>query len=163
MIYSNIGLVPLCGATINNNDDPYFIISDHLNSSSILVDNSGNIAEVSDYKPFGTEAYNNKTVELDNDYGFTGKLLDSETDLQYFGARYLDNNVARFISMDSVGLNLHDKEELKRLSNQELQSILSNPQLLNSYSYSANNPIVYTDPNGNFLDTFLDVGFIAYV
>lgn len=64
--------------------------------------------------------------------------------------------------MDSVGLNLHDQEQLKNLSSQELQSILSNPQLLNSYAYSANNPVVYTDPDGNFLDTFLDIGFIAY-
>ena len=34
---------------------------------------------------------------------------------------------------------------------QELASILANPQVLNSYIYTANNPVKYVDPDGEFL------------
>jgi RHS repeat-associated protein len=33
---------------------------------------------------------------------FSGKEEDSETDLQYFEARYYDNNIGRFRSIDRV-------------------------------------------------------------
>jgi pyocin large subunit-like protein len=38
----------------------------------------------------------------------------------------------------------------------------ANPQDLNRYSYTSNNPLKYTDSTGHFLDTLLDIGFIAY-
>lgn len=82
--------------------------------------------------------------------------------MQYYGARYLDNQIAKFISVDSVDLNLHDPEKLKELMNGSKDKVLSDPQLLNSYAYTSNNPLKYTDPDGNFLDTILDIGFIGY-
>lgn len=32
--------------------------------------------------------------------------------------------------------------------NKDINKLLSNPQELNSYSYAANNPVIYVDPNG---------------
>jgi RHS repeat-associated protein len=137
-------------ATINNNNAPYYVISDHLNSSSILVDDAGNIAEVSDYRPFGAEAYSNTIIDLDNDYNFTGKETDEESSLQYFGARYMDNNIGRFISIEPVILALHDNDRLKALTGSELQKFLQDPQKLQYYSYSRNNPILFVDLDGNW-------------
>ncbi|MCG8351744.1 MAG: hypothetical protein MI924_28590, partial [Chloroflexales bacterium] len=37
-----------------------------------------------------------------------------------------------------------------------------NPQELNRYSYVNNNPVRYTDSTGHFIDTLVDVAFIAY-
>jgi len=36
------------------------------------------------------------------------------------------------------------------------------PQFLNRYAYTRNNPIKYTDPSGHIIDTIIDAGFILY-
>lgn len=135
-------------ATVNDSNDPYFIVGDHLNSSSILVDNSGNIAEVTDYDPYGKINYENGSIN--DDYGYTGQEYDEESELQYFGARYLDNQFGHFVSVEPAMLVLHDENQLKAITGKELQKILSDPQSLNSYTYSRNNPIILIDPDGNW-------------
>lgn len=139
-------------ATVKDNDNPYYYLSDHLGSNSIILDSVGNIMELSDYKPYGSINY--ETGVSLNEYKFTDKLLDNETVLQYFGERYLDNNSGRFISMEPVMMLLHDGNQLKKLSDKELQEILSDPQSLNNYSYSKNNPIIFVDPDGNWWKAF---------
>ena len=39
----------------------------------------------------------------DNNYGFTGRYLDSETGLWYFRARYFSDELGGFISRDPLG------------------------------------------------------------
>jgi RHS repeat-associated protein len=137
-------------ATINNDNNPYFIISDHLNSSSILTNSTGTIAEITDYKPYGTTSYTNTAQDLKDDYTFTGQEYDEENNLQYYGARYLDNQIAKFTSLEPVMLVLYDGKKVKSIAGQELQKILSDPQALNSYAYSRNNPIILVDVDGNW-------------
>jgi RHS repeat-associated protein len=64
---------------------------------------------------------------------FTGQRLD-DTGLYYYGARYYDATIGRFISPDTFVQDY------------------SNPQSLNRYSYCSNNPLKYTDPTGHFLN-----------
>jgi RHS repeat-associated protein len=61
---------------------------------------------------------------------FTGQRLDS-TGLYYYGARYYDPEIGRFISPDTIVPNP------------------MNPQTLNRYSYCLNNPLKYIDPSGH--------------
>jgi RHS repeat-associated protein len=61
---------------------------------------------------------------------FTGQRLDG-TGLYYYGARYYDASIGRFISADTI-----------------VQSP-GNPQTLNRYSYCLNNPLAYIDPTGH--------------
>lgn len=61
---------------------------------------------------------------------FTGKERDTESGLDYFGARYYASTMGRFMSPDPLGGHLED------------------PQTLNKYSYVANNPLTRTDPTG---------------
>ncbi|MBI4334858.1 MAG: hypothetical protein HY673_26685, partial [Chloroflexi bacterium] len=54
--------------------------------------------------------------------------------MMYYGARYYDSYLGRWISADSVVPHP------------------GNPQDLNRFSYTRNNPLVYTDPTGHYLD-----------
>lgn len=166
--------------TINNNDDPYFILSDHLGSSNILIGTSGVIAETADYLPYGEINYENVVTDMDDDYDFTGQEYDEENSLQYYGARYLDNQVGRFTSIDPLLLRL-DKNEIYNklykgqyvddhkfnnlllnlkadkkvitengLKKESYYYFLSDPQQLNSYAYVTNNPVIGVDNNGEW-------------
>lgn len=73
---------------------------------------------------------------------FTGKETDEESSLQYFGARYMDNDIGRFISIDPLLLRA-------------VVSVLNDPQSLNSYAYVRNNPIIFVDPDGNSWKSYL--------
>ncbi len=64
----------------------------------------------------------------------TGQYRDSNTELMYYGARFYDPFLGRFISPDSVVPGA------------------GNPQNLNRYSYTLNNPLRYTDPTGHYVD-----------
>ena len=65
--------------------------------------------------------------------GFTGKERDTESGLDYFGARYYGSNMGRFSSPDPSQLYFADP---------------TNPQSFNLYSYGRNNPLVNIDPTG---------------
>ncbi|MCD6165521.1 L,D-transpeptidase family protein, partial [bacterium] len=62
-------------------------------------------------------------------YKFTEKELDNETDFYYFGARYYDPEVGRFISPDPLA------EKLPSWS---------------PYVYVSDNPLKYIDPTGEY-------------
>ena len=62
----------------------------------------------------------------------TGKERDAETGLDYFGARYFSGAQGRFTSPDPKHFP-HD---------------IGDPQSWNKYGYTRNNPLRYTDPDG---------------
>jgi RHS repeat-associated protein len=68
----------------------------------------------------------------------TGKERDTESGLDYFGARYYGSNMGRFMSPDWA-------------SNPQAVPYASyaNPQSLNLYNYMRNNPLSGTDPDGH--------------
>jgi RHS repeat-associated protein len=69
---------------------------------------------------------------IDPTHRFNGKELDPETGLYYYGGRYYDPEISRFISADPFIPQP------------------GNPQSLNRYSYTLNNPQNYIDPSGFF-------------
>jgi len=95
---------------------------------NLIAREAAKIVQEYDYGPFGN------TIDAqgysENGYRFTGKETDFETGLIYFGARYYDPEVGRFITKDLV------------------DPLLSNPQDLNRYIYCLNNPLKYVDPFG---------------
>ncbi len=66
-------------------------------------------------------------------------------------ARYYNPSIGRFLSQDPAFWNVS-----------MLPVQLADPQSWNSYSYARNNPIVLKDPDGQFWDTVVDLGFLAY-
>ena len=73
----------------------------------------------------------NSTGDLGTDKLFTGQRLDG-TGLYYYGGRYYDPTIGRFISADTIVPDF------------------TNPQAFNRYSYALNNPLRYIDPTGNY-------------
>lgn len=108
----------------------HYYHQDHLGSSSVVTDSSGNNVEEVHYLPFGS-AWSDTNATLTT-HKFTGQELDAETGLYYYGARYYNPQLGRFISADTIVGNPGD------------------PQDLNRYTYAGNNPLLYTDPTGHF-------------
>ena len=105
----------------------YFYHTDHLGSSSWITDSLGMPVQFIHYQPFGEHYINYPIGSYDERYKFTGKERDTETDYDYFGARYYASICPYWLSVDP----LSDKY----------------PNL-NPYSYCAWNPIMYVDPDG---------------
>jgi RHS repeat-associated protein len=114
----------ICGSNI------LYYHTDHLGSSNVITNVSGGNAEGVYYYPFGATRL--QTGGDCVNHKFTGQEEDSETGLYYYGARYYDPVLGRFISADTIVPDF------------------SNPQSLNRYSYVLNNPLKYTDPTGHF-------------
>jgi len=67
-----------------------------------------------------------------NHYKFTGKERDTESGLDYFGARHDASSLGRFMSVDPSRLSVNT----------------ANPQTWNRYTYGLNNPLALVDRNG---------------
>ena len=117
----------LLASKTDKDEDLSFYIQDHLGSNQKVIDGSVE-AQQNKYYAFGeTET----TGSYDNDYKYTGKELDSETNLYYYGARYYDADLGRFVQADIETGSIKD------------------PPSLNRYAYVKNNPLTYVDPSGN--------------
>jgi RHS repeat-associated protein len=113
-----------------------YYFSDHLKTASVITDSAGMIKSESDFYPWGGEL---QFVANDsNHYKFTGKERDSETNLDYFGARYYSNGLGRWVSADwsatPVPVPYAD---------------FADPQSLNQYSYTSDIPTVKVDADGH--------------
>jgi len=124
-----------------------YLTADHLGSTRVMTDQSGNPVQCHDYLPFGEEIM----AGIDGRAGcygsspgigvlFTGQMRDQTWEsgtptagLDYFGARYFSAAQGRFTSPDPTFLNI-----LK----------VTNPQRWNLYAYGLNNPFRYVDPDG---------------
>jgi uncharacterized protein RhaS with RHS repeats len=99
-------------------------------------------------------------------YRFTGKELDRETGLYYYGARYLDPKRSRWISSDPAFeeyLPVPPVDEEARKHNENLPGMggVFNLVNLNTYHYSGNNPVKYIDPDGKAIETPWDLASAA--
>ena len=96
------------------------------------------------YKPYGERQTRSPYAGASSNW-FSGKPEDSESGLSYFGARYYDPVIGRFMSVDPVDPNPN------------------NIHSLNRYAYANNNPYKYVDPDGRMpIDTFWDAGNVIY-
>jgi len=106
---------------VNGIRDFYHI--DFLGSTWLTTDENGTVVSETQYKAFGETESNEKS------HLYTGKEKDS-SELYYFGSRYYDSNIGRFITRDT---------QFGRKST---------PQTFNRYAYCLNNPLKYVDPDG---------------
>ncbi len=83
-------------------------------------------------------------------YRFTGKELDPETGLYYYGARYYDPVLSKWISADPIlgkYLPTGNKDSDNNLPG---AGGVYRSVNINLYHYGLNNPLKYVDPTGQF-------------
>ena len=117
----------------------YYYLKDHLGSIRVTVDAQGVVKGYDDYDPWGMvlEGRSSNTANVNDKYKFTGKERDVETGYDYFGARYYDSRIGRWMSVDPM------QEKYPGWS---------------PYNYTCNNPLVYVDATGNDPSTYTDEG-----
>ncbi len=131
MIWGNdlIGQVNLTPTSLNR----YYYLKDHLGSIRATVDGTGTVTSYDEYYPFGMVMDGRSYVSggVDTRLKFTGKERDNaETGYDYFGARYYDSRIARWLQVDPFTEKYMD---------------------LSPYNYVGNNPIKNIDPDGKEL------------
>jgi RHS repeat-associated protein len=107
-----------------------FYHNDHLGGVNVITDIFGVRIQLNEYDPWGKVSRSDGTADLNK--RFTGKELDPESEIYYYGGRYYHPELAQFVSPDPF---VSDPDD---------------PQKLNRYSYVLNNPINYIDPSGYF-------------
>jgi len=112
-------------------DHPSTALRTGLGSVKVIVNTSGNRVAHTDLYPFGFEMPGRVQCQSGPDcrYKFTGKERDSETQYDYFGARYYDARIGRWLSIDPLAHKAPD---------------------ITPYHYCHNDPLCRIDPDGSF-------------
>ncbi len=149
--YMNGQLVAI-KVVIGSNTTRYFTYADHLGSVSALGASNGDfiLGSYARYDPFGSyvaQPQSSTNPDLTS-RGFTGHQHNNtgtyDLGLIYMNARYYMPEIGRFISPDTMLPNPN------------------NPQGINRYAYGLNSPLEYKDPSGHWVESALDIAFIAY-
>lgn len=99
-IYANNKLL----AKQDNNGNKQYLHPDHLGSTTLVTNQSGDITEEEFYLPFG-EIYDGLETSR---HLYTGKEKDKSTNLYYYGARYYNSLSRQFISPDSIIADIYN-------------------------------------------------------
>jgi RHS repeat-associated protein len=111
------------------NNNTYYITSDHLGSPRTITDESGSVIKALDYDNFGNVVSDsNESFEIP--FGFAGGLKDSDTSLLRFGYRDYDPQIGRWTARDPIGFAGGDT---------------------NLYGYVASDLVNFVDPTGKIL------------
>lgn len=115
-------------AKIDALGDPYFYLCDALGSPVKIIDKQSNIVKDETFKAFGEQLTSSGTFT--NTHRFTGKEYEA-SGIYYFGARYYDPTLGRFLTPDPLG-----------------KFAKNDPRTINPFVYCSNNPLKYIDPDG---------------
>ncbi len=108
---------------------------DQIGSSRLMTSDGGWPVWQGTFLPYGEE-YNQQITT--NHYKFTGKERDSESGLDYFGARYYGSGLGRFVTPDWAAK-----------ATAVPYAEFADPQSLNLYTYVRNIPTVRFDADGH--------------
>lgn len=155
----------LLGTVEGNGNSTSTLIAhtDHLNSASVWSNATGAAQEVTSFYPFGEKRVDEKTGTAKASRQFIGEHQSDDVGMSYLNARWMGNHEGRFVSQDPVARDIGSMEKIPvyilvmGLNNGGMldqTAVLSDPQMLNSYSYAVNNPITKSDPSGLWFKEF---------
>jgi len=114
----------------NGTDGLVYLLGDHLGSTSLTADplDGDKLSELR-YKAWGETRHTLTNAPTDRRY--TGQAEEAGIGLYYYGARFYDPLLGRFVSPDSIIPGT------------------GNPLAWDRYAYTFNNPVKYNDPSGH--------------
>ncbi|NRT13769.1 RHS repeat-associated protein [Flavobacterium sp. 28A] len=118
-----------------------------MGSTSYISTRNGSISQHVEYIAFGEILFEEHSSSFSSPYLFNGKELDRETNLSYYGARYLDMKTSLWLNVDPLALFNPTFEHEFYFDGQHNGGIYNSGNLSN-YNYCYQNPIKYIDPNG---------------
>lgn len=134
-------------------DDVIYYHNDALGSPILGTDSNGEVKWKEEYSAYGSRTrYESREIQCgqetclqveslgDEKQWFTGQYEETSVGLLYYGARWYEADIGRFLSPDPVAFNE--------------DNIFS----FNRYTYANNNPYRYTDPDG---ESPIDIVFLA--
>ena len=113
-----------------DSDNPLYLIGDHLGSTSLVINSSGQEVAKRSYLPFG-ETWGVSVTELPTDFTYTGQREAAEIGLKYYVARWYDSEIGHFIQADTIVPGA------------------GNPITWNRFAYVNYNPVKLVDPSGH--------------
>ena len=113
--------------TIRTGTKSYVYNADIRGSIMSITDDNGDVVQSCYYSVFGAPSVEGTFY---NEVLYTGAVYDSSTGMYYLSTRFYDSESGRFTSRDSV------------------RGSVDNPLSLNIYAYCVNNPLKYTDEEG---------------
>src|SRR6266436_5334688 len=131
-----------------------YVHPDHLGSTNVVTDENDAVAQTLDYYPYGGTRISVSTGGTNEKRKYIDQFSD-DSGLSYLNARYYNPSQGQFISEDPV------------FWGDPTQQNLGDPQSLNTYSYSVDNPITKKDPSGRcfedgcVVETAATLGFLG--
>ncbi|MCE7980173.1 MAG: RHS repeat-associated core domain-containing protein [Caldilinea sp. CFX5] len=114
---------------MRDNGALYWLLGDHLGSTAYTINGTTKTGEIR-YYPWGVDRFS--SGQTLTSYKFTGQREEAGLGLYYYGARWYDPALGRFIQPDTIVPNPGDVQSFDR------------------YAYVNNNPLKYTDPTGHY-------------
>ncbi len=134
-----------------------YVFRDHWGSTSVLVNGGGATISKELYRPYGDVRYQWRSgtpaIATQTPYRYTSQRLEVgvgalspvgglDRGLYFYGARWYDASLARFIQADTIVPQPGNPQALTLRQ--------ATPVATQSYAYVLNNPLPYTDPTGMF-------------
>ncbi len=149
-IGGNAYTAPVLAITQSGITTYYYLLRDHLGSITHVTDASGNVLNEYSYDAWGRRRnFSNwgysvaSQTDILPDCGFTGHEYLKYFNLYNMNGRLYDPLIARFLNVDPY-VQMPDYS-----------------QNLNRYSYCLNNPLKYTDPDGELAFLVIAAYFVA--
>lgn len=130
-IFSNVFLSAPIRISVATPVQPEILYFHHTNLQGSVVATTnadGELVHRQHFRPFGNAVQ--RAGVATTDLGYTGKRYDSVLDLNYYGARYYDPEISRFLSIDP-----------EEFSESKLTAF-------GRYQYVENSPLALVDPDG---------------
>src|SRR3989344_929263 len=134
-IFSPMGdmIATIIGTGASTTATTTYIHTDHLGGTAATTNVEGDVVELSDFHPYGSPRVSLNYIGTPEQRKYAG--TERDTSLDYMLNRYYSSDQGRFINQDRVFWQLPS-------------GILLDPQLMQSYSYARDNPIILKDTDG---------------